>query len=181
MGIGLAAAVGFRLFIPPLLTGLAAAFGLVELPASLDWLGSGIALTAFGTASVLELAAYAIPWLDNLLDTVAAPLAVAAGTLLAAGFLADLPPALQWTLAIIAGGGASAATQAATTAGRGASTATTAGLANPMISAGEAMASAATTLISLFVPILAAGLVAILGLFVIVRISRARKHDDLAS
>jgi hypothetical protein len=177
MGIGLAAAVGFRLFIPPLLTGIAAALGLVELPSSLEWLGSGVALTAFGTASLLELAAYGIPWLDNLLDTVATPLSVVAGTLLAAGFLADLPTALQWTLALIAGGGASAATQMATTAGRGASSATTGGLANPVVSMGEAFASVVTTALTLFLPVITASIVVGAVAVLLVKLSHVRRRE----
>lgn len=175
MGIGLAAAVGFRVFLPPFVLGTAAALGLVGLPASLDWLSSGLALTAFGAALALELGAYAIPWVDHLLDAAATPMAVVAGTLLAASFLAELPPLLQWTLAIVAGGGASAATQTATTMGRGASTITTGGVANPMVSAGEAVASLVTTVLTLLVPLAVAALVLLFAGFVVLRVRRSRR------
>lgn len=177
MGIGLAAAVGFRVFLPPLVLGAAAALGMVELPESLEWLASGLALTAFSAALLLELGAYAIPWVDHLLDMITTPLAVVAGTLLAASFLAELPPLLQWTLAIVAGGGASATTQGVTTAGRGASTVTTGGLANPLVSLGEAVASLVTTILTIFVPIAVALVVAALAVFVAVRL-RSRQATN---
>jgi hypothetical protein len=175
MGIGLAAAVGFRVFLPPLVLGAAAALGLVELPESLHWLSTGLALTAFGAALLLELAGYAIPWIDNLLDTIATPVAVTAGTLLAASFLTDLPPLLQWTLAIVAGGGASATTQGVTTIGRGASTVSTAGLANPIVSLGEAVASLVTTVLTLVAPLLVGFVVIVAAIFVLRKATQRRR------
>ena len=115
-----------------------------------------------------------IPWVDNMLDTVATPVAVLAGTVLAAGFLTDLPPVLQWTLAIIAGGGASAATQGATSLGRGASTVTTGGIANPLVSAGEAFASFVTTILTIIVPLAVALVVVLLAAVVGFRLRRQR-------
>jgi hypothetical protein len=175
MGIGLAAAVGFRVFLPPLVLGVASAVGLIELPDSLQWLSTGLALTAFGAALLLELAGYAIPWVDNLLDTLATPVAVLAGTLLAASFLTDLPPLLQWTLAIVAGGGASATTQGVSTIGRGASTVSTGGLANPIVSFGEAVASFVTTVLTLVAPLLVGAIVLLAALFVLRRMSQRRE------
>jgi hypothetical protein len=176
MGIGLAAAVGFRVFLPPLVLGCAAAFGWIDLPDSLEWMGSGLALTAFGAALVVEWIAYMVPWLDNLLDALATPVAVVAGTLLAAGFLTDLPPIMQWTLALLAGGGASATTQSATVVSRGTSTATTGGLANPLVSIGEVFASLVTTILTIVVPLLVAVVVLGLAAFLAFRL-RARKSD----
>jgi hypothetical protein len=173
MGIGLAAAVGFRVFLPPFVLGCAAALGWIDLPDSLDWMGSRLALTALGAALIVEWFAYLVPWLDNMLDVLATPVAVVAGTLLAAGFLADLPPLLQWTLALLAGGGASATTQSATVVGRGASTAATGGLANPLVSIGEAFASLVTTILTIVVPLAVAAVVTILAVFVALRL-RAR-------
>jgi len=49
-----------------------------------------------------------VPLLDNALDLIAAPAAVLAGTVTASAAV-DAPPALRWTLAIVAGGGSRAA------------------------------------------------------------------------
>ena len=77
---------------------------------------SNVALAAFGLAALHEVGAYYIPWLDNALDTVAAPAAVVAGTLTSASvFGQDMSPWLKWSLAAIAGGGAAGAVQVTTT------------------------------------------------------------------
>ena len=72
-------------------------------------------MIAFGAATVAEIIAYYIPWVDNALDSVAVPLATIAGIFVTGSIVADLDPVWRWTLAIIAGGGAAASTQLATT------------------------------------------------------------------
>ena len=62
-----------------------------------------------GVASVLEVGAYYIPVVDHLLDTIASPAAVVAGTVAAGALLpfgAEMHPAVKWAAALIAGGGA---------------------------------------------------------------------------
>lgn len=173
LGVGLSAAVGFRVFLPLFVVGLASATGFFDLPESAQWLATRTALIAFGLAMLFELIAYMIPWVDHLLDVAATPLAIAAGTLLAASFLGDLPPALRWTLAIVAGGGASATTQGLSVAGRVGSTATTGGLANPLVSTAESVASLVTTLLTLLLPIAVAVTVFTLALLLLFRRRRA--------
>jgi len=180
LGIGLSAAVGFRIFLPPFVVGLAAALGFIELPASAQWLSSNTALMAFGAAMLIELLAYMIPWVDNLLDTIATPLAVVAGTVLAASFLGEMPTALRWTLALVAGGGASATTQGLTTVTRAASTATTGGVANPLVSGAEAVAALLTTILALIVPVAVAAIVLAVAVFVFWRIGRRRSRSVTA-
>ncbi len=110
-GVGLSAACGFRVFIPPLIIAIAAKAGHVNLVTEFAWMGSDIALVAFGLASVLEVVASYIPWLDNALDTIAAPVAVVAGTITSAAVFGDMSPWLKWTLAAIVGGGAAGAAE----------------------------------------------------------------------
>ena len=105
MGVGLSAACGFRVFIPPLIIAIAAKAGHVNLGTEFAWMGSDIALVAFGVAAVLEVGAYYIPWLDHALDRVAAPAAVVAGTVVSASVFGVMSPVLKWSLAAIAGGG----------------------------------------------------------------------------
>jgi hypothetical protein len=125
----------------------------------------------FGVATILEILGYYIPWFDNLLDTVASPAAVIAGTVMTASVLIDLNPLVQWTLALIAGGGVAGVFQGSTTAARLASTTTTAGLGNPLLSTIEAAVSTVLSLIAVIVPIVAACLVLAL-VFWVVRVYR---------
>lgn len=141
LGVGLAAGCGFRVFVPPLALGIAVRLGLPVTDAAPAWMGSWLAIAAFGSASLLEVVAYYVPWLDNALDTIASPLAVIAGILLTAGVTSELHPAAQWTLAIVAGGGAAAVTQTATVLTRALSSAATGGLANFVVSSLEALAA----------------------------------------
>ena len=105
VGIGLAAACGFRVFVPLLLTSIAAMAGHVTLATHFQWIGTYPALITFSVATLLEVAGYYIPWVDHLLDTVATPAAIVAGTVLTASMLTDVSPLLRWSLAVIAGGG----------------------------------------------------------------------------
>ena len=167
LGIGLAAACGFRIFVPLLVMSIAATAGHLQLSEGFAWIGTWPALIAFAVATGLEIAAYYIPWLDNLLDTVATPAAVVAGVIVVAACVTDMSPYLKWTLAVIAGGGAAGAVQALTVTGRAASTATTGGAANPVVSTVEAGSAAALSTVSVLVPVLAAAVVlTLLGLLV---------------
>jgi hypothetical protein len=162
VGLALSAACGFRVFIPLLVTNLAARAGHLELAAGFDWLASDAALVTFGAATVLEIGAYYIPWLDNVLDTIATPAAVVAGTVITASFVGDMSPMLRWTLAAIAGGGAAGLVQTATVVARGASTALTGGLGNPLLATAELGGSVVTSALVVLVPV--AAVVLLMGL-----------------
>jgi hypothetical protein len=103
LGIGLAAATGFRVFLPLLVASVAAHTGHLHLGESFSWLDSVPAMTMLGAAALAEVAAYYIPLVDNLLDTIAAPAALIAGTVISAAVMTDLPSLVKWTTAIIAG------------------------------------------------------------------------------
>ncbi|UOO82452.1 DUF4126 domain-containing protein [Uruburuella testudinis] len=159
LGIGLAASAGFRVFLPLFALSLSAYFGLWPINENWQWLASTPALIILGVATLVEIGAYLIPFIDHLLDTVAVPLAGLAGTAIMASTAADLSPAVTWTLAVIAGGGAAAAIKGAAATGRVASTATTGGLANPVVAAAETGTALIMTVLSLFVPFAAVLLV----------------------
>lgn len=159
VGVSLAAACGFRVFVPLLVLSIAAHASAVNLGPSLAWLGSTPAIIAFGVASVVEVVAYKVPWLDHALDTIASPAAVIAGSIVAAsqlGAISGIDPLLQWSAAIIAGGGAAAAVQATSVSTRAASTVTTAGFANPFISAFQSVMSLVTSVLAVLSPFVAA-------------------------
>ena len=175
MGLGLAAAAGFRVFVPLFLGGLALRFNVGDVNqwlhlfgtlAGLDapiagaaaesWLASTPALVTFGVATTLEVLAYKIPILDHILDAMGAPVALGAGAILASQFLVPLDGGMiPKVLAIVAGAGTAGIVHGSTAMLRVLSTKTTGGLANPVVSFLELVASTVTTIISLFLPVLA--------------------------
>jgi hypothetical protein len=164
LGVALAAACGFRVFVPPLIVGIAARAGWLDLSSNWGWLGGTPALVVFGTATVLEIAAYYVPWLDNLLDSIASPSAVVAGIVVTAAVTGDMPGFLRWPLSVIAGGGAAAVVQLMTTGARAFSSAATGGVANPVVSTIEAAMSVLLSILALLLP-LVAGVVTLVLIF----------------
>ncbi len=179
VGIGLAAACGFRVFIPLLIAGIAVAAGRWTVSPSMEWIGSGPALLAFGTATALEIGSYYIPWLDNALDTIATPASVIAGSLTAAAFITNMDPMSQWAIAIIGGGGTAATVQVITVGTRALSTATTGGLGNPVVSTVEAGAATALSIVAIVAPVLAALFVVVMFVLLFRFFNRRRSHRRL--
>jgi len=173
VGIGLSAACGFRVFVPPLVMSIASLFGHLTLSPSFEWMGSYPALVVFAVATAIEIAAYYIPWVDNLLDTIATPMAIAAGTFVTASVIPEGDPMLQWTVALIAGGGAAGTIQAFTGIGRLASTMMTGGLGNPLISTIESGGSIILSGLAIAVPVFAVCLVAVLLVFTLSKLGRS--------
>lgn len=161
LGIGLAAATGFRVFLPLLVASVAAYTGHLQLSDNFTWLGSLPAMTMLAVAAVVEVLAYYIPALDNLLDTVAIPATLIAGTLVAAATMTDLPPTVKWATAIIAGGGAAGITKGVTALLRAKSTVMTGGLANPLLTTLEIIGALLIAALALLVPFVALGLIAV--------------------
>jgi hypothetical protein len=181
MGVGLAAAVGFRVFLPMLVLSIAAYSGHLTLSNGLAWLGTPAALLMLSVAAVLEIIAYYVPGVDNVLDLVAAPAALIAGTVVSAAVMTDLPPMVKWTTAVIAGGGAAGLTQGLTSLLRAKSTVMTAGLGNHVIATGELGGALVVSLLALAAPVAAVGLVALFCWFtvrLVRRVSRKERRAD---
>ena len=172
VGFGLSAACGFRVFVPLLVMNLASLAGQLHLSPGFAWIGGYYATVAFGTATVVEVLGYYIPWLDHVLDIAATPAAVIAGTITTASLVTDLSPFLKWTLALIAGGGIAGLMQGATVALRAKSSVSTAGIGNPLVSTLELIGSIITALLAIFVPILCLTLIGFLCIFVIRKAGR---------
>ena len=168
LGIGLSAACGFRIFVPFLLVGIAARTGHLALGDSFAWMASTPALIVLGVATVFEIAAYYVPWLDHALDVLASPSAVVAGVVMTASVVTGLDPMLKWTLALIAGGGIAATVQALTVGTRKVSLLTTGGLANPVVSTAELAGSVGLVILAIALPLLAFAVV-VWGVFFAVR------------
>lgn len=164
VGLGLAAAAGFRVFVPLLAAAVAAKTGVLPLSPGFEWLASTPALAALGTATVLEVGAYAVPWLDQLLDLVATPAAMIAGMLAAASVVVELPPLLKWSAVLLAAG-AAGMTQGATVFTRFKSTTLTGGIGNPVVSTLELVSAVVTSALAIFLPILTLVAVVLLLVF----------------
>lgn len=176
LGIGLAASVGFRVFLPLFALSLASYFNIWELNGSWLWIGSLTAVLIFGVATLIEVMGYYIPFVDNLLDTIAIPLAAIAGTAVMVSTMADLSPLISWTLAIIAGGGTAATLKSAIGATRVTSTVSTAGLGNPVVSTIETGSSVILSVFAIFLP-LVAFVLAIFVLFITFKLYKKIKHS----
>ena len=155
LGVGLAAATGFRVFLPMLIMSAAAYTGHLPLSEGFAWLGTPSALMMLSVAAVLEMLAYYIPGIDNLLDSMATPAAFLAGTVVAAAAMGDLPPIVKWTTAVIAGGGVAGLMQGVTAVLRAHSTVLTGGLGNSAIATAENGGAVVVSLLALTVPLLA--------------------------
>ena len=175
LGIGLAAAAGFRVFVPLFALSLASYFNVWPLNEQWQWLASPFALMILAAACIAEALAYLIPWFDNLLDTLAVPLAGVAGTAVMASTMADLNPAVTWALAIIGGGGAAAVIKGVNASGRAVSTVTTGGVVNPIFSIWETVSAAFMSFLAIFFPVLAVIAVIIIA-FIMYKIWRSVQH-----
>lgn len=185
IGTGLSAACGFRVFVPLLGLSIATMSGYLSLSQGFQWLGAWPALIAFATATVLEICAYYIPWVDNMLDALMTPAAVAAGAISTASMMGDVSPFLKWSAAIIAGGGISAIVQGGTVALRAKSSAATGGMTNSMVSTVELAGSTLLTVCAILIPVICLIIVLLISGFMIRKMMRsprirsffARKHE----
>jgi hypothetical protein len=169
IGLGLAAACGFRVFVPFTVISIAALSGQLDLAAGFAWIGTYPALIAFATATVIEIVAYYVPWLDNLLDTIATPTAIVAGAVVTASVVGDMSPLLRWTLAAIAGGGMAAAVQSGTVLLRSASSVTTAGFGNFLVSTMELVGAVTTAILAVWLPVAALAFVLLVAFWLVRR------------
>lgn len=180
LGVGLAASSGFRVFVPLFGLSLASYFGIIPLTEEWSWVGSLSALIILGVASVVESLGYLVPVVDNALDTIAVPLAGVAGTLVMASTLTDFSPTMTWALAIVAGGGAAAAIKTTSAATRAVSTATTAGVANPVFGAAETTAAVGLSALAIFAPVFGVVAMALGVVFLIWLLMKFKKRHQAA-
>lgn len=183
LGVGLAAASGFRVFLPLFVLSLTAnlAGNYIEIDESLQWVGSWPALITLGVAMIVEIGAYYIPFIDNMLDTISVPLAGLAGTFAVGATLVDMNEVATWALAIIAGGGTAAAISSTTATARAVSTTTTGGIGNFLVNTGETIGSLILSITAIVLAPLAF-LIAVILLFVVIKVWRRvkkRLHNTL--
>jgi hypothetical protein len=182
IGIGLAASAGFRVFVPMLVAAIAAKAGILPLNESFQWLSSWTSIAILGTATVVEILAYYIPVVDNLLDTVATPLAVVAGTLLLTSVLPIDSELMKWITGAAVGGGSAAVVQSGSALTRLTSTKMTAGIGNPVVATVENVAATGTSILSLIIPffVLAIFLLLVILIFTSLR-KRLRRKGEISA
>ncbi|MBP8099577.1 MAG: DUF4126 domain-containing protein [Acinetobacter sp.] len=181
IGIGLSAACGFRIFVPLLVMSVASLMGWFEPMKGFEWLAMPSVCIALAVATVCEITAYYIPWVDNALDTISTPAAMIAGTLTTMAVSSgEMSQFASWAAAIIIGGGTAGAVQMSTVAVRGLSTATTGGIANPVVSTGEWIGAFLLSILSLLVPVLVV-IVVLMMVVWSVRWVRRKKQESMNS
>ncbi|GLU55609.1 DUF4126 domain-containing protein [Dyadobacter frigoris] len=176
LGLGLSASSGFRVFLPMLVANIATLSGWITPGEGFAWMATWTAFFVLFTATIAEISGYYIPFIDNLLDTIATPAAVIAGTLLSTSFIQIDNPVLHWGLGIIVGGGTAGLVQAGTGLLRLFSSKTTAGFGNPVVSTAENIASFSLSGLAIFLPIVALVLVVLLVVWLLKRISGLRNR-----
>ncbi len=167
LGIGLSAAVGFRVFVPMLIVSLASMAGVVHLSPGFQWMGTPVAALVFAVATLVELLGFLVPWVSNVLDTIATPAATIAGVIMMAAVLTDMSPIARWALAIIAGGGVALTVQGATVVTRAVAAGSTGGAANPIVAILEAIGALVVTVTTIVIPVLMGILVLIVVLMLL--------------
>ena len=179
LAIGLSAACGFRIFIPPLSYGLLYKAELVQLGEDWTWMGNELVIAILALAAVLEICASLIPWIDNLLDVLATPASILAGTILSASCLSDFSPGLQWILSVISGVTVTGGFQLATVGIRGMSSIFTGGLVNPIFSIIEDTISLGITLTIIFFPVIGIIVIILFALLIRKLFLKLRKRKNM--
>nr|WP_243901648.1 DUF4126 domain-containing protein [Acinetobacter bereziniae] len=178
IGVGLSAACGFRVFVPLLVMSIASLMGWFEPMKGFEWLAIPSVCIGLAVATVCEIGAYYIPWVDNALDTIATPAAMVAGTLTTMAVSSgEMSQFASWAAAIIVGGGTATAVQMGTVAVRGLSTATTGGIANPVVSTGEWIGAIVVSVLSLIVPVLVV-IVGIIAVVIAIRWIKRKRQES---
>jgi hypothetical protein len=167
LGIGLSAAVGFRVFVPMLVVSLASMAGWIQLSPGFQWMATPVAALVFAVATLIELLGFLVPWISNALDSIATPAATIAGVIMMAAVLTDMSPIARWVLAIIAGGGVALTVQGATVVTRAVAAGSTGGVANPIVAILEAIGALIVTITTIIIPVLMGILILIVVLLLL--------------
>ncbi|KQY87254.1 hypothetical protein ASD25_21850 [Brevundimonas sp. Root1423] len=180
LGLGLASATGLRTFLPLLMLALAARFEMfgVRLIDQMDWLVSWPAIAALATATVAEFAGDKVPAIDHALNAVGYVTRPVAGAVAAGSVFWGVDPAAAAIAGIIVGAPAALAFNAAQTGVRVGSTATTAGLGNPVVSLVEDFLAFMTVLIAFVAPILIPIVMVVFAVLVFRLARRIRDRND---
>ena len=156
LGLGLAASTGLRTFLPLLMLAGAARFDLfgIELNQAMGWLESDVALWALSAATAFEFFGDKVPAVDHFLNAVGFVTRPLAAIVAAYAVFGGMDPTLGAVAAVIVGAPTALTFNAAQGGTRLASTVTTGGLGNPVVSFLEDVLAVATVLIAFLLPLL---------------------------
>jgi Domain of unknown function (DUF4126) len=171
---GLSAAAGLNAWLPLFAGALAHRLDLVELAQPFDDLSGTGALTVLGVLTAADFVGDKIPAVDHVLHTIGTVVAPVSGAALFAGqtgIETDLPT----FAAILLGATTAESIHAGRATIRPISTATTAGLGNPVLSALEDLGALGLTLAAFIVPVLAA--LAVIALVVLIVVLWRRRRS----
>ncbi len=179
LGIGLAATAGLRAWLPLLLAGGLARLGVLELGEAFGFVSSTPALVLFGVATIAEIVADKVPAIDHALDVISTVVRPAAGALLAASALYQVKdPLVALVIGLCVGAPVALGPHAAKSALRAASTATTAGIANPLVSFVEDALAIGLFIAVVILPVIS---VAVLATVIWLLVRRRRKAAPAAA
>lgn len=164
LAVALAASAGLRAWLPLLITGGLARAGWVQVGDSFQLLSSTPVLIALGVATVIEILGDKVPAVDHALDVVSTVTRPLAGVVVSASVMWQFTdPMIALGIGLLVGAPAAAVPHALKSGVRLASTATTGGLANPVVSVIEDGLSLGLILLAVLVPIFTGVVVIALG------------------
>ncbi len=178
-GLGLATAAGLNAYIPLLVAGGLAHFGVIQLTSPYNLLAGWPALTILAVLLVIEIVADKVPAVDSVNDVIQTVIRPASGAVLFAGALDSYG---EWGQAVglIAGLLTAGSVHAAKSSVRPVANVGTAGVAAPVLSVVEDVFSVALSFVAILLPLL---VVVFLGFFVYVlyRLYRWFRRPSAAS
>lgn len=170
---GLSTAAGLNAYIPLLVVGLLARYtDLIALGRPFDMLENPIVLLVIAVLALLDFIGDKIPAVDHVLHAIGLVVAPIAGAIVALAANSDansISPLLVAICGVLLAG----STQVARASARPLATATTAGVANPVLSFLEDGVSAVLSVLAVFLPVLAFLLVILFAFLMILLFRRA--------
>ena len=151
---GLSGAAGLNPWLPLFTSALLARLDVVELAAPFDTLSSTLGLVLLGALTAADFVGDKIPLVDHVLHLAGTVVAPVSGAILFAGET-GLETDLPTLVAVLLGGATAGSIHAGGGAVRPVSTATTGGIANPLLSLGEDLTSLLLVVAAFVLPLVA--------------------------
>lgn len=174
---GLSASAGLNAYLPLLIVAICGKLNLFTLHKPFDLLTSWWAIGVLAVLLIVEMVADKIPAVDtinNIINTIIRPAAGAILFAASANVVTDLSPVLSIVLGLLVAGGV----HTAKTVSRPIITASTAGVANPIVSTVEDVFAGIVSLMAVLIPWLVM-LVAVIGIVMFLwwRLNRIERQN----
>ncbi len=150
---GLSASAGLNAYLPLLIVAICARLNIFKLQEPFDVMTSWWVIGVLAVLLIIEVLVDKVPAADTVNDIINTVIRPAAGAVLfaaSANIVTDISPVLSIVLGLLVAGGVHAVKATA----RPVLTATTAGVANPVVSTVEDVVSGVTSLVAIFMPLL---------------------------